>query len=265
MSKTLKFLATVRDLRTSATRSRIAYAVWGGRRGIAAWNSVLDLPEMAGMVTTKRHQRRGRKGKMRRGRPSLRYALTRAGHKMLRELLKAQAIADAAIQKALQDDQEAVQRARHDDLARKAQEKAQAVMEARAKQPNAPRHRSAADRAARQRFFDNKMLEQGRVRNAEGKYKPLSEVQAVEGIKARLTEPYVEPQRSALGDADYIRNFHSFVSLSRFTPPMATPGTTALLKRIASAGYQVKEGRVLYGGNWISPEEWRAKMPHVEL
>jgi hypothetical protein len=260
--KILKFLVTVRHLSPSATHSRVAYAVWGGRRGTVAWNSVLDQPQMAGMVTIARPQRRGRKGKMQRGRPSLRYTLTRAGRKLLRDLLKAQAIAQETARNVAQAADEAAQRARY-DLVRKAQEKLQAVMDARPKHPSVKRHRSAADRAVRQKYFDAKMYEQGKVRDANGKYQPIQEVQAAEQKTAHV----LEPETLAL---DENRDWQRYISLlarpSGIEPPLPTPtgldtNTTALLTRIERAGYRTQGGKVLFDSNWIDPQEWLRRMP----
>jgi hypothetical protein len=245
-AKILKFLATIRDLRASATRSRIAYIVWGGRRGTGAWNAITSDPQMAGAIVSERYQRPGRKGKCHRGRPALRYKLTPSGRKILRDLLRAQTIAQETARKAAKDAQED----RQAEIRRVAEEKLQAAINARPKYPSKGRQRSAkdiADRLAwRRRTFKNEVPE------------PSAPVPFPVSI---------EPQDD---NRDWWRYVSAPTRLAGFVPPMQTTPvdskSQALLARIAQAGYRVKDGRVLYGGSqWIAPEEWRAKMPHVEL
>lgn len=261
--KILKFLSAIRDLRTSATRSRVAYVVWGGRRGIVAWNSLFNDPEMSGFVTTVRHQKRGRKGKMRRGRPSMRYALTRAGRKRLRALLAAdQAIKNATL-KAAHDAKEAAQRTRQDEIERKAQEKLQAAINARPRYPSKGRKRSAkdiADRLAwRRRTYLNEQVESARV-GAPAVSMPASPV-------LMTSRPTPVAAMASLED-DWRRYVSIPTRPAGFESPQmaAAPdkNTAALLSKIQRAGYQTRDGKVLFGGNqWLTPQEWQRRMPGI--
>jgi hypothetical protein len=261
-AKILKFLTTIRDLRASATHSRVAYKVWGGRRGIVAWNLLFKDPEMSGMVITARYQKRGRKGKMRCGRPSLRYALTRAGRKLMRDLLKAQAIAQETARMAAQDAKEATQRARQDEVERETQAKVQAAINARPKYPSKGRKRSQRDIEARLAWRRKTYLNEQIEPAALAVPRPPRET---------ITTPAPEPARpiAPAQDNDWRRYINTPARPVGFEPTIQAPLTdsksSALVSRIARAGYQTRGGKVLYSGVWILPEEWRAKMPHVEL
>jgi hypothetical protein len=242
-SKILKFLTTIRGLRASATRSRIAYAVWAGRRGTVAWNSLFNDPEMSGLVTATRYQRPGRRGKRRRGRPSLRYVLTHTGRKLLRDLLKAQAIAQETARKAAVDAQEA----RQAEIRRVAED-IQAAQNASPKYPSKGRQRSAKDIADRLAWRSKTFLN--------------------EQVQPAASMVPIEPVPSAQNDnADWTR-YISIPVRAGFDPTMQTSPvdskSQALLARIAQAGYRVKDGKVLFNGNqWIDPNEWARRMPGI--
>ncbi len=254
--KILKFLTTIRDLRASAIRSRIGYVVWAGHHIAASWNSLINDPQLAGAIIAEQHQRAGRKGKMRRGRPCLRYALTCAGRKLMRDLLKAQVIAQETARKVAQNDQEAAQRARQDEIERKAQEKLQAALNARSRYPSAARKRSAKDIADRLAWRRKTFL------NEQLAAEPAAPAVRFPAVPIAPVEPAQDDNR----------DWQRYVSLptrpAGFVPSMqivpVDSKSQALLARIAQAGYRVKDGKVLFNGNqWIAPHEWARRMPGV--
>lgn len=129
------------------------------------------------------------------------------------------------------------------------------------------RHRSEADLAARKRWVERKVAE--RVAAGTTKQQEPTPPRPSWQPSPQPEAPRVQPEASVASAGPYRgaqswMNDIGFVS-SPVPRPAPPPSANAdLLGKIARAGYQTKNGRVLYGGDrWITPEEWLRLMPNT--
>lgn len=130
------------------------------------------------------------------------------------------------------------------------------------KNPSKGRHRSEkeeADRAAwRDAHFRKPAPPAASVAQSEPPWRP-----------SQLEAPRVAPEPPLATPGPY-RGAQSWMNdigfVSSPVPRSAPPPdeNPKLLEKIARAGYQTRNGRVLYGGDrWITPEEWVRLMPGI--
>lgn len=312
ISKIEKFLCALLDNGGEMGRAQLAITVFARNWSAAQLDDLLAAPELRGLVTVSRSLLRGRhaKGSRRkpRGRPAIRYCLTGSGWALLKSGLRCGVrpfrICTEEVQRQFgllvaDSDPWAVELSRQAARGRewealeavKREDERQARQAARDAQKSL-RQRSQKDIEARERFFEGKMAEQGKARNAEGRWRPIEEVEEERAAHTAAVTPLFEsaaptvprapcepittprsaPVATVVSAGDDNSDWRRYVSMpsrpAGFEPTqmLMAPdkNTAALLVKIQRAGYQTRDGKVLFGGNqWIDPHEWARRMSGI--
>jgi hypothetical protein len=243
----IRLLRNIRDLKSFATRKRVVYKVCGNNFRIKTFDLLLKDELLCNAIVVVLHQRKNRQHgkpvkwrrsilhrKFRPGRPALLFKLTREGHALLRRLMTAQAAERAAV-------------AQSRELAAQAREaKRQAGAEKKIKREVAEATRKAAHVAA------------DLARRTEGFELPAAPPEHVHRATTLQVSPGPYPGPGLTPPAQF----------NRPAPPMTTTsiGGPSLIEKIRKAGYRVNDqGLVAFDNRWIAIDEWRRRMPSVDL
>jgi hypothetical protein len=294
ITKIEKFLTALYDAGGELARTELAVRVFRRNWSAAQLDALLSAPELQGLVTSKRGVQRGKRSKNGRGRPSVIYFLTGSGWALLKSGLRAGIkphrinSAECARQFALlvaDRDPWAVELSRQaaigrdtDALQQRKAEEARAArqkeIDAVARYPSAGRKRSAREIEQRAAWAASKGFGP-KVQDPAAPAPIAPATPRAPSVPATPKTPLTPEQQAA-------RDFREALGLSsRFYSPSSMPcdcepiqprltdakelaKSEALSQKIKNAGYTVRaDGRVLYSGSWITPEQWVAKMPGV--
>jgi hypothetical protein len=245
----IRLLRNIRDLKSFAIRSRVVYEVCGRNFSVKTFDLILNDTAMCNAVVITPRRRKNRlagrplKGrltrvhrKFRSGPPALLFKLSRKGHALLRRLMTQQAAERDAIAQA------------RDQAARAREAKRQAR--------TAKKIERESKETARKTEKARKDLER-RTSGFELPPTPLVPARRPTAPQAPAWPypgPVVAPSMPRL------------LFGQRPGKPVAPIGGVNLIDKIRKAGYRVNDqGLVAFDNRWIPIDEWRRRMPSVDL
>jgi hypothetical protein len=256
----LRLLRVIRDMKSKAIHYHVASKVLGHSWRASEFDSLLNdelLRDAIVMVFVRRKNRRaGKRTKVRPdrvhrefaiGRPGRLYKLTLKGHALLKRLLKQQADERAALAQS----RELAAQARAAGAAHRA--------EAKIKRDAAGATRKAV-RAA-----------QEQAKRTEGFVLPAAPPERIYRPAPPSAPLWPTPVPPSVWQPAVVRPQAPWIPAQASPAAVARvvgPAGSSIIERIKKAGYTVdpRAGKALYAGNqWLTPAEWKIKMPHISL